>query len=176
MKRLISCLLSAALLLSLCACTTQQDEFEDPVSFYYLQVQLTEQIHHGSVHSVITPEIREGKQLRQDLTQLLKQYLAGPGTETVRSPFPAGTSLIGWEMDGTTLCITLSDDIANLTGIDMTLACACLAKTCLEFGQYGSVRIRAESLSLDGKVSITINESILLLLDDTVPVNEQNGN
>lgn len=168
MKRFLCIILCLLLLLSMTACGHKKEEFTDPVHYYYLRVQSQDNIHHGSDDSVMLPEVREGHGLLEDTGRLLENYLAGPVSETCRSPFPAGTVLVGWEMDGTTLCVTLSDQAAELTGIDLTLACACLARTFMELTGAGAVRIRAESLELDGKVSITMNQSILVLLDEPI--------
>lgn len=175
MKRLTCLILCGIVLLSMTACTQKQEKFTEPVNFYYLRDQSQENIHHGSDDSVIVPEIREGYGLRDDVSLLLKSYLAGPVSDTCRSPFPAGTVLKNWSMDGTTLCVTLSNQLAGLTGVDMTLACACLSKTLMELTGASAVRIQAESLELDGKVSITMNQSILILLDEAI-VTEPDAN
>lgn len=168
MKRLICILLCLFLIVMSSACAQQQSEFTDPVAFYYLRVQDPDSIHHGSIDSIIAPDIREGHDLRGNTELLLQRYLSGPVSDTCRSPFPVGTYLVQYEMDGTTLSVTLSDHVARLTGMDLTLACACMTRTLLDLTDANAVRIQAETLYLDGKASITMNQSILVLLDEPI--------
>ena len=168
MKRLFCLLICCAMMASLCACSPQQEEFVDPIKLYYLQIQPQDHIHHGSADSIIAPEIREGYRLRNQTTLLLDTYLTGPATEFCRSPFPAGTRLIGFTMDGKKLSVTLSDEIAQLGGIELILACACLSRTCLELWDFDEVQIMAETAQLDGKAMIIMNKTNYLLTDDTV--------
>lgn len=168
MKRFICIVLCFVMVFCLFACTQQQEKFVKPISFYYLRVQLPDQIHHGAADSVISPEIREGQLISKDIKMLLDYYLAGPITADYDSPFPQGTTLVEWHTEGATLCVTLSDEAAELTGIELTLACACLTKTFLELREFEAVRIQAESLPLDGKASITMDDTSLLLLDTTM--------
>ena len=176
MKRLICLLLCGAMMLCLFACAAQSEDFVKPIKFYYLRVQLPDQLYHGSEDSVISAETREGQGIYQNTELLLNHYLAGPLSDTHASLFPSGTRLVGWHTEGNTLCITLSDQAAKLTGIDLTLACACLSKTFLELKDYETVRIQAESLPLDSKAYITMDESSLLLLDTTMTGTESDQN
>lgn len=169
MRRIIGFLLCFVILFCLVGCTKQQEKLHDPIEFYYLHSTQKNQIQHGSEHSVITPESREGLGLRRHPGLLLDQYLKGPKTEYVQSPFPSGTTLIEWTSDDAVLTIILSDEFAELSGIELTIACACITKTFLELGGFDTVIIQAETLMLDGKASITMNSSNLLLFDDTVP-------
>lgn len=176
MKRMISLLLCSMLLLCLFGCGQTQEKLVDPISFYYLHAPVNHQIQHGTEHSVITPEIREGLGVRRNISALLAQYLSGPKAESYVSPLPADTKLVDWTTEDTTLCITFSDEISDLTGIDLTLACACVAKTILEIGNFDTVKIQAETLPLDGKTSITMDKNNMLLLDDVNPNTEPNSN
>ena len=167
MKQFLSVLLAGIILLSLCACTPKQETFISPLNLYFLKIQPVDHIHHGSVDSVIGPLQIEGNMIRKNPTLVLEAYFSTPDTESFRSPFPDHTQLIKWEENGTMLCITLSDELAQMTGIELSLACACLTRTCLELWQYDAVQIRAETQLLDGRPSITMNAENLLLIDDT---------
>ena len=168
MKRSMSLLMIVVLLLCLCACGQKQEKFIDPINLYFLQTQPADQIYHGNANSVITPVQVEGNKIRRAPSLVLQTYFATPDTEIYHSPFPANTKLIGWAANGDTLIITLSDEVSLLTGIDLSLACASLTMTCLELWEYEAVQIKAETLLLDGKSSITMNTDDLLLMDDTV--------
>ena len=56
------------------------------------------------------------------------------------------------------------DQSLGLTGTDLTLACACLARTCFSLTDAESVTISSEGL---GFVSMTLTRSSLLLVDET---------
>lgn len=168
MKRWLSILTIAMLLLSWCGCTQKQEEFIDPINFYFLQNQPDDHILHGNADSVITPVKVEGNKIRRAPALVLEAYFATQSTEVCHSPFPENTKLVSWEANGHTLIITLSDEVALLTGIDLSLACASLTITCMELWNYNAVQIRADTMLLDGKTSITMNAADLLLVDDTL--------
>lgn len=163
MKRICSLILILSLALALGACTQNSSDFDQPVSFYYLQSSMT----HGSADSVIAAELREGSIYGSETYAFLEAYLLGPETPALTSPFPSGTTLIYADIYYDTLYITLDDSFAQLTGIDMTLACACITKTCLEFTDVLTVQIRAENELLDGRQYISMDADSLLLLDNS---------
>ena len=63
-----------------------------------------------------------------------------------------------------TLIIELTPSLTVLNGTDLTLACACLAKTCFALSDAQAVTISAQGL---GFVSMTLTRDSLLLADDT---------
>ena len=177
MKRVISILLIFVLAFSLAACVYEEEpELVDPVNFYYLRVQDPENLYHGTADSVVLAEQREAFGVRDFLTVLLERYLSGPTSEGLVSPFPAGTKLKAWELSGNMLTLTLSNEIAQLSGMDLTLACACLTVTCLELTDAEAVQIRAESATFGSKASITMTRNDLVLLDEGFVATEPTEN
>ena len=166
MKRSVCIILSFLLILSLSACTQQQTKLVDPVRFYYLRVQQADNIHHGTEDSVLFPEEREALGIRRDVTALLKLYLAGPESELYYSPIPAGTELVGWVAEEGVLTITLTEHFADLTGMDLTLACACMTRTFLGLTNADAVKIQIKNRTLDGKSFIIMTLDDLILLDE----------
>lgn len=166
MKRIVTLLLIFSILLPLCACTQQQEEYEVPVRFYYLRRQDPEHLHHGSADSVLAPETREAAGHLGDLAYLLEQYLAGPESPELVSPCPAGMTVVSAKMEASNLILVLSDEFASLTGIDLTLACACLTRTCMEMSNAQAVQISTQTALLEGKHSITMDTQDLMLLDE----------
>lgn len=49
------------------------------------------------------------------------------------------------------LQLQMTQELANLSGADLTVACACITLTCLEFPGVEAVSIRAVGSKLDGK-------------------------
>ena len=172
MKRLTAFLLLFLMLFSLCACS-QEKEIVYPVTYHYLRSPLPgDEISHGAADSVIATDVRDGNGYQNDYTYLLDIYLLGPLDRNCRSPFPVGTNLKNLSLENGAATILLSDDFAELSGIDLTLACSCLTLTVMDMTGVESVTIRAEDSLLDGKESITMDASMLILVDHATPATE----
>ena len=67
--------------------------------------------------------------------------------------------------------IVLSDFFSALTGMDLTLACACLTLTACELTGAKGITVSTETTLLDGNrsVSMTVEEVLLLDICDTIP-------
>ncbi len=159
--RLIAAVLSAVLLLGLTACAGETDPVS-PVNFYYPRKNLT-----GYEDSVMFSECYDSAGHEDDLEFLLQAYLAGAVSQSSRSPFPSNLRLISLRMEESTLIVTLSDAFADLSGLELNIACAALSMTCMELTGAESVQILTESALLNGHKSITINASQILLTDDS---------
>lgn len=156
MNRLMCLLCVLLAMLNMVGCN-RTDPVEEPVMFYYPRAEFGV----GETDSVISPEIREGSGLTVEM--LLENYLEGPLEAELINPFPEGTKLISISLDSDTLHITLSDSVASLTGVDLTLACASLAKTCLAMTDAASVEILAETELLNGSASIVMDGTAVLV-------------
>lgn len=164
MKRLTSILLLIAMALSLCACNT--DELVEPGNFYYCRFETTT---YGTDQDVIAAEERELWGVRDDIGAMLELYLQGPvNDKLLQSPFPRDTRLIDWSMNRSTLRINLSEEFAALSGVDLTVACACLSRTFMELTDATSVRIYASNALLDGETSIILTKDNLRYSDDSL--------
>ena len=164
MKKLFIPVLCAALVFSLAGCVqTPEDGM-----FYYTRYD--DAYQYGQENAVIAGEYREITSHNQDLTYLLTLYFHGPTQENLCSPFPSGITLRSVERTRDTLMVELSASLTMLSGTDLTLACACLAKTCFSLTDAQAVTISSDGL---GFVSITLTRDSLVLFDDTpIPTNE----
>lgn len=172
MKRLLIFLLCMVCLLS--ACGTSQPKIEDPVTFYYTR---TEYIF-GQADSVIASEVREATGKKTNLSALLAQYLQGPESSELRSPFPADARILDIRQDGTVLQLKMNDRFSALTDMELTIACACLTKTSLELTGCQTVQIFIDGTLPDTQHIITMDAQTLLLMDDiitTTPTETQEG-
>ena len=158
MKRIALLLLAAALLISLAGCT----QTVDTTVFYYARYE--DAYAYGTESAVIAPEYREIAGHGGDLHYLLTLYFHGPTMEYLRSPFPSGIGLRSVERSGNTLLIELTPSLTVLNGTDLSLACACLARTCFGLSDAEAVTISAQGL---GFVSMTLTRDSLMLSDDT---------
>ena len=100
-----------------------------------------------------------------DWTQLLDDYFAGPTDPQLVSPFPAGTQLVYLSVYQDTAQAVLSREFADLTGAELTTACACLALTIQGITHCSFVQISAVDALLDNQPSIAIDPSILSFYD-----------
>lgn len=137
MKRILCLILAAVLLLSLCACYGQA---ENKPEFYYLRS--ADSYQYNSSQPVIVPDDRNIQSGGDDLAYSLQLYLEGPVGEKLTSPFPEGLRLEGLIQEKDCLIISLSPEYMTLEGIGLTLAGACLAKTCFSLSEVSRIRIQ----------------------------------
>ena len=166
MKGFFCGLLSLLLCFSLLGCQKEEPApILEPVTFFYTQSTYT----YTDAESILGSEIREASGHKEDLTYLLKQYFQGPHSENLSQPFPSGCYLVSSSVrNNNTITLVLSDDFAELTGMELTIACVCLAKTTIGITGYPSVDIRTQSQLLDGKKSINIRNDELVLYDNYI--------
>lgn len=161
MKRIIIFSLALLLLVSSLGCSRQEDSIDVPVEFYYRKATLS----YNSEQAVLCSETRESS--GYDLTGLFNNYLQGPITDECVSPFPAGVKVLAIDQSGSSLSIELSAPLAELSDINLTLACACLCKTAIGLTQCTTVEISVPNATLNGSTSIIMDEQHLLLLDNS---------
>ena len=161
MKKCLIVLLCLLWLPGLSGCR-DSDTPQNPVNFYYQSASLD----YAAQNAVISPEIREGANYAT-LEEALTDYLAGPESHSLNSPFPADLTVISIRQEENVLHITLSDQLSQLQGLELTIACCCIAATCLDLTEATDICIRAENLLLDDKPSITLNWENMRLLDQT---------
>ena len=81
---------------------------------------------------------------RPPVEALMDELLAGPETPGLSSPFPAGVRLLGWSLEEGALRLDLSEQYGALTGVDLTLADACLALTLAQAPGVETVYVTVE--------------------------------
>ena len=92
-------------------------------------------------------------------------------TETnfsLKSPFPSGCRIVEIRRESKTLHLTLDGVFAQLENLDLTLACACLAKTCFDMSDAQEVKIDAVAPDGNSIINITFNRDSLVLEDNSV--------
>lgn len=161
MKKIFILILCIALCGCLPACK-ESVSYVQPVTFYYLSTNLS----YDAQCNAIVGEVREGADFQTGF-DTLAAFLDGPLGENLTNPFPAGLELVGIELFRDTLYLTFNDEISRLTGLDLTIACCCIAKTCFGLIEADSVSISAENALLDGEKAIVLRQEDILLLDTT---------
>ena len=157
MKRIIC--LTLVFMLLFVGCSSKEK-----AKFYYCRSEF----QYDTQDSVIVSEMRDVSGHIKDLSFLISLYLVGPLEKESISPFPAGVKLLRTQFVDGNLMIVLSA-INSITDSDYTLACACLAMTCLELTNANNVTI------VSGNRSVTIDPSMLTLYDSGLPTETTTG-
>ena len=164
MKRILAILLCLAAAAGLCACAAKPQEAPvSPVNFYYRRAELS---YEGS-DGVILSEQREGSGHESDLNWLLAQYFSGPASEELTLPFRRGLRPVAWTQENGVFSLTVSQELGELSAIDLTVACACIAQTLFALTDCQAVTLRAEGVQLEGSDALSISREQLLLQDDS---------
>lgn len=169
MKKTMALWLALALVLG--GCSGASGSLRVPLTFYYPRAEVD--FSQGS--SYIVAEMREGDGIGSDPIDILALYLRGPSnTEAFSSPFPEGTRPESFVLEDDVAQITLSAEFATCSGLELTVACACLTKTCLALTQAQLVRIRCAGALIGDAEYVEMDERSILLFDD-VQAEQNNG-
>jgi germination protein M len=168
MKRCFCIALAAIFLISSgCALPRSQETTGNSVTFYYENRDAEQLTVSDSV----------GAEARYDqvasLWDLFTCCFAGPESEELISPFPAGTQVLDVQTSGDHLLLKLSGEFFTLTGVDMSIASYCLGKTVCDYMNLAAVSITDETesiqmevqpdrYSLSGQMESSANESFTL--------------
>ena len=145
MKKWTVCL--AALLALLCACAAQGGEEQDGLRLWFA-VPSFQQTTQVSSALGSCPYEGDGT-----VPELMAALLSGPEEDAgLASPIPPGVELVNWAMDGRVAEVELSALYAGLSGIDRTLADACITLTLVQVDGVDGVRIRCSGGREDWRV------------------------
>ena len=165
MKRIFSLTLVVLLMLSFSACHySKSGDILEPVDYYY--PRKTTSFVYGSDEGIITAEVREASGHIGDLRYLLTMYLRGPQDEDLYSPFPAGCVLEEIYIKDDTLYLHFDSKFATIQNMELTIACASLAKTCLTM--TGLPYISIEASSEEQNVQMILDAESMLFTDNSI--------
>lgn len=135
MKRVIALLLALASLGACAGCKSGQAQAQTRYALYFT---VGGDERHG-------PAIRSQpwEEAPEDCTpeDLVKALLSGPTQEELSSPFPRGVALSGWQWEGDTVVITLSEQYSGLADVSLTLADYCIVLTLCQLEGVEAVEI-----------------------------------
>ncbi len=163
MKKALCIFLCLCCLAGALGCSAQNSAPEESVAVYYKR----ETAVYGTVDGVIAETYMDAAGHENEHVYLLNQYLMATPNEGFTSPFPQGVSLVGFHLEGLTAKVVLSNQIADLSGMDLTIALVCLTQTIMSMTNCQEVILSATSKQLDGQNFITLNRDSYLLLDDS---------
>lgn len=162
MARITALLLCLCLLFSMTACGTSSEQ-QDTL-FYYRRSET----EFGTDQGIIAPEKRDLFPSGNDLGLILELYFQGPESTGLESPFPRDTRVTDWTLKGDTLCLTMNECFAALSGVELTIACSCITKTLLPLTDAAAVRFQVEGGLLAGEKHLTLSEDLIQLSDDSL--------
>ena len=104
---------------------------------------------------------------------LVDALLSPPETQGLTSPFPEGVRLLSWEVEEGRLHLDLSEQYGGLSGVDLTVADACLTLTLCQVEGVESVYVTVEGREIPYRRVQQLGPDVLLLTDGTdVPPEE----
>ncbi len=167
MKRLIALLLTA---LIFTGCAFIGSKTKESVVFYYLRTHSDNNTYDDFFsEGIIGSEEREASGHRDNLSYLLTVYFRGPLNPELTSPFPMGCRILEIQQENGLLSILLNPILAEKSDLEITIACACLAQTCMDLTEAETVQIESRNLENKLLFSRTFTRNNLFLRDDYTP-------
>ncbi len=172
MRRLLAAVL-AALLLAACAAEPEQPSPDDYTLYY--AASLGESAGGDAIESTLVSVPDSGAMDTETLArELVRALLEEPEDDALRSPFPGGTSLQKLTVARGRALVDLSAQYGRLSGIDLSIADACLTLTLTQLGGVYAVRITANGRELPYRKTQLLTAADALLSsgeDVTRPIN-----
>lgn len=164
MKKLTALILILAVLFTLVSCGST---LKDPVSFYYLRTGDT--LAYGYEDGLIATEEREAAGHVGDLEYLISLYLNGPLGDHLVSPFPSGVRLELLTRRQDSLTIVLSESFSHLSGMELSIACACLCRTAFGLTDANTITILSPKTNFSDGIKLIFARDSFLLIDQSLP-------
>lgn len=167
MRRVLAAALLCGLLLS--GCGGETPENADGYALYFQEQDLREAAGGGALRAEYL-RLPDGLEPQAQAQALLTALLAGPSDETLKSPIPAGTTLLSLTLDGSQASADLSSSYGTLSGVALTLADQSIALTLTQLPEIFSVRItvRGQELAYRDKQVFTSRGVLLAPEGDVV--------
>ncbi len=160
MKRFLSFICIAAALFCQFGCTNQAEKLKNPVDVFYC----TSPIKYNSFEGVFAREQRDFAGWSGNLQGFLNEYVTGPTSNGLTSPFPLNGQILTLEHEGTAISLLLSIHFSKLSPNELTLACACLSMTLFQLSNADRVSFQIDGANEDRTI-ITMTRENLCLMD-----------
>ncbi len=163
MRKLLCMLLILGCMVSMFGCASRQTNSDQQVTVYYRRSEPT----YGAADSIIASTTLDATGHERDYSHLLQVYLNGCEADLFAPTFPENTYVVNFKLEALTAKIVLTDNFAQLTGMDLTIACICLTQTIISLTDCQEVIISTVFSPLDGNNFITLSRDSYLLLDNS---------
>lgn len=164
MKRTLCVTLVILLLLTFTGCKDNSDSYIKPANFYYSNTSVT----FFKSDAVIAHEVRETVNYNDNIVDILNAYLKGPVSDKLSSPFPTGLRVVATQIINDSIVITFNNELASLSGLDLTIACSCICATVAELTGYNRVEFKSDGSLPDNLTSLVFSYDELLFIDDAI--------
>lgn len=144
--------IAIVLLILMTGCEQPDTTAANTVLFYYIHNEFA----YGTESGVIASTALTQKYDENDYQVLLEKYLNGPTDYKSTSPFPAGITLVDFQIVGDKAQVVLSPHMGMLSGSSRTVAFACLTRTVIEMTGVSAVQIGIENQQINGSDFITL--------------------
>lgn len=159
MKRSICFLIFFAIVFGLIGCADRGEAMQEPKHRYYR----TNPNEYKNTRKTIDCEVFDAAIYNDDLKLLLNDYLMGPQSENLINPFPDSCAVESIVFHEDEVHLALNSGFSKLTGIDLSLACACISLTLFELTDCKSVHIAVPDILLDGQHEIVLQRNDVIL-------------
>lgn len=163
MRKFLCFALILCCLFGIVACTDDDAVPENAVTVFFKR----EKPVFGTADGIIGTSYLDAEGHMQDHIYLLNKYFRTVPEEGFLSPFPTGLAVLSFKLEGLTAKIVLTDCVADLSGMQLTVALVCMTQTVMSLTGCQEVIISAYSRQLDGQNFITLNRDSYLLLDNS---------
>ncbi len=160
MKRFLCLLTVFTVFLCICGCQNSETEIIEPVQLYYCKATVEFQSESG----LIASEQREYDGWENKTQEFLNEYLAGPISSELKSPFPLGGRIVELSQEDSVVNLLLNFNFSRLSPPKLTTACACISMTVLELLNAEVINIEITSYVSERDI-ITMTRSNLCLSD-----------
>lgn len=142
--RTLSVLLSALAVLTACSAPAEPEQGDGGVPVYYL---LPAEEARGGDRIMASREhlqLPEGADAREEARAVVERLIAGPADESMFSPLPEGLELLELELRDRTAYVDFSEEIRDLSGVELALADYCLTLSLTALDSIRAVTITAQ--------------------------------
>lgn len=164
-------ILLLCLLALLSACGSEKapspSQMAQPVRFYYPMVDEQSEQYYDRPDGALSWEWRDMGPNNLSFEDILNRYLEGPTSVDLTSPIPEGVELITVLQEEEVLCLTFSEEMQALMGIDRTIVSACLLRTMTQFPGVKAISILVNGEDTDMVWNEALTEMDFLMKDDT---------
>lgn len=150
-----------AALLAAGGCAVREPGAGDPDSRSYLIYYSALSDEEGE--SAVEGERRVLSQGQETIPGLMELLLEQPRSPELTTPFPSGLQLLDWQLQEGVLHLDLSDQYYSLSGINLTLADACLTLTLCQLEEVDSVYVTVEGHELPYRAIQQLSAENILL-------------
>lgn len=173
MRRWLAVLLCCLLPLSCCACSGAEEQPEGTAYQVYFMWRDLEDASGGGALEAEDVYLRdlEDAEPAQVAEALLAELLDGPLSEELKSPIPAGTTLLSLDVEGSRALVDLSAAYGTLSGMALTLADYAVTLTLTQIPEISLVKITVRGQELAYRDRQTFSERDVLLAPEGDVVN-----